>query len=224
MHRRRAQRLRSPFTSAPAAAPAVAAALVVALAGCGAPSYRFLANDTDDLALKVPRAWNLVRSGVPPAADGTAGPAGSWFAVYDAADHPALEHFTARHTAAPVAMIQSAVIDKAQGQALTDDRLRDILLPVTASGRETARQQGDFTGTGFRLLSDEQVSTRTADGVHVVFRYDLGEGPEIYDQIVVTDKTRTHVHVALVRCNEACYHSNRQVIADTIRSFTVRST
>jgi hypothetical protein len=196
---------------------------VVGLGACGPPTYRFTASAADDLALKVPRTWNLVNSGVPPSSDGTPSVAGNWFAVFDGAAHPSLAHVQAPHTTAPVALVRTVVVAKDQGQSLTDDDLRDLWLPVTAKGRTSAQSQG-FTGTGFRLIHDEKITTKTADGVHVVFGYDLGQGMEVFDQVVMTDKNKIRVHLLIVHCSQSCYDSNRQVISDSVRSFTVRRT
>jgi len=200
-----------------------AAALAVGLTACGAPVYRYTANDADDLVLKVPRSWNLVRSGVPPLQDGTPAPAGNWYAIYDAAPHPDVKHAGAPHTTDPVAWVQTFVVTKEQAAGLTDDDLRDILVPVSDAGRTSALLQGSFAGGAFRLFSDQKVTTRTATGVHVVFSYDLGNGAETFDKIVMLDRRQTRVHLLLVQCSKACYARDQRVIADSVRSFTVRT-
>ena len=59
--------------------------------------------------------------------------------------------------------------------------------------------------------------------MHVVFAYDGGQGPEVYDQIAVLDTRKTRVHSLLVHCTQACYDRNRSAITTTMRSFTVRT-
>jgi hypothetical protein len=202
---------------------AVTAAAVALVAACGPPGYQFMASDADDLALKVPRSWNLVNSGIPPTSDGTPAEAGNWFAVYDAAAKPSLDHVTAVHTIAPVAVVRTLVVTKEQGQTVTNDALKDAWLPVTEKSRAASVLQG-FTGTNFQLRTDETVHTKNADGVHVVFSYDLGQGPEVFDQIVLTDKNKIRVHLMLVHCSASCYDTARGAITDSMRSFTVRRT
>ena len=198
-----------------------AAALVVA--GCGAPGYRFASNDADDLALKIPRTWSLVSSGVPPQQDGTPGAAGNWFALYDGSTHPDAGHLGAAHTTAPVAWLRTYAITKDQGQGLTDDDLRDLFLPVTARARLNAISQGSFSARGFTMLRNETLTSRTATGVHVVFTYDLGGGTETFDKVVMLDRRLTRVHLLLVQCSKTCYDRQSAVIADSIHSFTVRT-
>jgi hypothetical protein len=199
----------------------VAGAALVALTACEAPSYRFSASPSDDLVVKIPRSWSTVRSGVPANSDGTPGQTGSWLAVYDAEPHPSVTHLLATHTTAPVALIRSYVVPAGQGSSISDDDLRDVLLPVTESGRADALAQG-FLATNFRLLTNEAINTKTAHGVHVVFSYDLGGGSEVFDKVAVTDQHRTRVHVFLVQCSQACFTHDNAAIAGAVRSFTVR--
>ena len=196
--------------------------LTVGVSACGPPNYRFEASDSHDLVIMVPRSWSLVKSGVPANSDGTPGAAGNWIAVFDGARHPSLDHATSDHALAPVAVLRTLVVTKDQGAAATDDTLRDLLLPVTAAGRQAAAASG-FTGTQFSLIDDQVINTKTAHGVHDVYAYNLGDGVEVYDQVAVTDASKTRVHVFFVHCTQACYAANRQQITDTVRSFTVKT-
>jgi hypothetical protein len=198
--------------------------LLLALTACGPPAYRFTANDADSLVVKIPRGWSLVRSGVPASSDGTPSAAGNWFAVYDGASHPTVDHVGSAHALAPVALVQTSVLDADQGRALTDDDMRDALLPVSEKGRAVAQLRGGSPGNDFHLISDEKVGDRTAAGVHVVFSYDLGQGPEVFDQVVMADQKKTRIHLLLVHCSQSCYDRNRGLITDSVRSFTVRPT
>jgi hypothetical protein len=194
--------------------------LAIALSACGAPQYRFYASDTNELVLKVPRSWTQVRAGVPVGSDGQQ-TTGNWVSYYDAAPRPSPEHVQSVHATSPTAVMATMAVTKEVGAALTDDELRDQVYPVSAPARAMAHVSG-FTSTGFTLHRDEPIQTRTARGIHVVFTYDHGQGPEVYDQVVVTDSRKTRVHVLLVHCTQACYESNRSDITETVRSFTVR--
>jgi hypothetical protein len=196
------------------------AALVLGLSACGAPPFRYYASDTDELVLKVPRSWTQVRAGVPVGSDGKQ-TTGNWLAMYDAAPRPSVDHVQSVHATSPAALLASVTVTKDIGAALTDDDLRDEVLPVSTAGRMLAAAKG-FTSTGFTLYTDQPIRTRTARGVHVVFTYDNGQGPEIYDQVSVTDSRNTHVHVLFVHCSRACYDRNRAAITETVRSFTVK--
>lgn len=196
--------------------------LAMGLSACGPPTYRFESSDTNDLVLKVPRTWSLVRSGVPANTDGTPADAGNWLAVFDSSNHPSLDHATSHHAVAPVAVVRTLVVTKDQGAAASDDTLRDLLWPVSPSGRQAAAATG-FTGTDFTMMADQTINTKQAHGVHVVYAYNLGEGLEVYDQIAVTDASKTRVHVFFVHCTKSCYEANRPQITATVRSFTVKT-
>jgi len=196
--------------------------LSLTVGACGPPDYRYEASQADDLVMRVPRSWTMVKSGVPAKSDGTAGDAGSWLAVFDAADHPSIDHAQANHAAAPVALAETAVVTKEKGASLSDDTLRDVFLPVSEDGRKTALLAG-FSGTGFKLMSDATINSKTAHGVHIVFTYDLNGQPEVFDQIAVADASKTRVHLLLVHCTKACYESHSSDITATVRSFTVKT-
>ena len=66
------------------------------------------------------------------------------------------------------------------------------------------------------------MKTPDAEGVHVVFGYDYGQGMEIYDKVVVTDPKRTRLHLLLVHCAQRCYDERRAEISHVTGSFTVK--
>jgi hypothetical protein len=197
--------------------------VLAALSACGPPSYRFEASKSDDVVIKMPRSWNLVQSGTPANSDGTAAAEGNWLAVFDSAPRPSLDHARSHHATAPVAVLRSLVVTRDEGTSATDDDLRDLLWPVSSTARSNAALTG-FAGTDFTLLADKKVDTKTAHGVHVVFSYNLGEGVEVYDQVAVTDASRTRIHVFFVHCSQACYDRDRSQITETMDSFTVKVT
>jgi hypothetical protein len=208
---------RWPSRRAALVAASVAACL---LGGCGdPPRYQFASSSADDVVIRLPWHWAQVRSGPPVASDGTTATDGSWYAVYDADPHPSLSHATTLSRPAPVVLARTVVIDKSVGAAVTDDELRDVTLPVTPAGRAAQAPAGaDFT-----LLLDQTVQTRTERGVHVLFTYDLGSGPEVFDQVAVLDTSKTRVHVLLVHCTRSCFDTNKNDIVAAVNSFTVKA-
>jgi hypothetical protein len=194
---------------------------LLALSACGPPTYRFETSSTNEVVLKMPKSWNLVRSGTPASDDGSAAPTGSYLAVYDSHSRPSIDNVRSHHTNQPVAILLTMAVTKDQGTATTDDELRDQVWPVSEGSRATAKLSG-FTGTDFKLMLDQHVDSRTAHGVHVVYTYDLGEGGEVYDQVAVTDARKTRIHLFVVHCSTECYAANRQTIASTMQSFTVK--
>jgi hypothetical protein len=202
-------------------ATAAVAAAVVALGGCGAPPYQFVTSTSDDVVIRLPRAWTVMRSGLPTNSDGTTPAAGSWIGVYDAATKPSLTHAQSMTATDPVAIGRTWVVSKDQGKTVTADDLRDLVFPVSAAGRS----QATLTGTKlpkFALLSDAQWSTKAASGVHVVYTYVLDKGEEVFDQVAVTDAAKTRVHLFFVHCTRACFEANKADITTSVASFTVK--
>jgi hypothetical protein len=198
------------------------AVLGLSLSACGPPTYRYESSDANDLVLKVPRSWTLVRSGIPANSDGTAADPGNWLAVFDSASKPSLDHARSTHATSPVAVVRTLVVTKDEGSTATDNTLRDVLWPVSDSGRQAATLSG-FTGTDFHEIADRTITTKAAHGVHVVYSYNLGEGSEVYDQVALIDAKKTRIHVLFVHCTQSCYDANRQEITSTMGSLTVKT-
>src|ERR1044072_1081708 len=156
----------------------LAAALVLtgALSACSAPSHTFVASPEDDLVLKLPRSWSTVRNN--PSADSTTGqPDGGWLGVFDAAATPDVKHVDLdSDVKEPVAYAQVSVLSGDQASGMNGDKLRDLLLPFTASSR--AQYATDPRAATFKQIADYDVHAPGGSGVHVVFSYDLGQGRE----------------------------------------------
>jgi hypothetical protein len=199
-----------------------AALLVVALAAvaCGAPSDTFVASPDNDLVIKLPRTWSTVRTAS--SADSATGqPDGGWNAVFDASRPPDASHVDlSSKVLAPVAYARVAVLSDDQASSMDADKLRDIMLPFTASAR--AQVSTDPRAATFKQISDYDVRSSVASGAHVVYSYDLGHGREVFDQIAMIGSQRTRVYLLLVRCDQSCYDTHRAEISAVVNSFTVK--
>lgn len=200
-------------------------AAVVVLAGCAAPGYRFVGSDDRDLVLRVPRDWNVVKtadvlkaSGVDPASRP------GWVAFYDAASRPSAAHMRGTSATAPVMAVQSLPISAEERAGLTDDGLRNLVLPVTTTAREAIGLTAT-PGPGqpeFHLISDQVLNSKSEHGVHVLFSYTIKGATEVYDQVVVTDPKKTRAHLVLVHCVQACFAQRADEIAGVTSSVTVK--
>ena len=112
------------------------------------------------------------------------------------------------------------VLSDDQASTMDGDKLRDILLPFTASAR--AQVATDPRAATFKQISDYNVRSPLASGVHVVYSYDLGQGREVFDQIAMVGTQRTRVYLLVVRCDETCYAAHRNEINGVLSSFTVK--
>jgi hypothetical protein len=198
----------------------VAAAAAVALVACAAPDHTFVSSPEADLVLRLPRSWSTVRNET--SSDSNTGqPDGGWNAVFDAAREPDAKHVDLSSSVkAPVAYARVTVLDSDTATGMNGDKLRDILLPFTASAR--AQVAGDPRAKTFKQISDYDVRSSVASGVHVVYSYDLGHGREVFDQIAMLGSKKTRVYLLVVRCDQACYDAHRTEIDQVTRSFTVK--
>jgi hypothetical protein len=194
--------------------------VLVLAAACAAPSATFVASPENDLVIKLPRSWSTVRDAA--SADSSTGqPDGGWNAVFDASHQPDATHVDlSSKVQAPVAYARVVVLGDDQAGSMNGDKLRDIMLPFTAAAR--AQVSTDPRAATFKQISDYNVRSSVASGVHVVYSYDLGQGREVFDQIAMVGTQRTRVYLLVVRCDEACYSAHRTEIAGVLSSFTVK--
>jgi hypothetical protein len=195
-------------------------AVVAALTACSAPEHTFVASPEADLVLKLPRSWSTVRNET--SASGVTGrPDGGWTAVFDAAHDPDAKHVDLNTSVkAPVAFAKVTVLDSDGATAMNGDKLRDIMLPFTAAAR--TQFAGDARVKTFQKISDYDVRSPVASGVHVVYSYDLGHGREVFDQIAMVGSRKSRVYMLVVRSDEASYESRKAQIAEIMKSFTVK--
>ena len=197
----------------------LATALVATLTGCAGPEYRFVGSDDRDLVIRMPRSWvpldtaaALKASGIDPATSTT-----TWTVFYDAATKPVIAHVKSISTDAPFMFAQSIPISAEQRSSVTDDQLRELMLPATPELREVATKAKDFV-----MLKDETVSKPKQHGKHVRYSYKIGTTTEIYDRIALTDPKRTAVHIVFVHCTKECFAAHPE-IDDVVTSLTLKS-
>jgi hypothetical protein len=197
--------------------------------GCAAPEFTYISDSSANTFFKVPYSWHRI-SDVSLAAQfkslGSAlGPTGTWDIAYDAAPAPAAGHLFSPRATKPFAFAFVTPPSASATQSLTDDRLRDVLLPVTSAGRLAAAQGGTFPLTHFRLLRDTLI--KLGQGVHGVwdtFEYTYPGGiTDTFGKVVLTNVHSTQLYVLIVHCISTCYSQNRAQLDTIMSSFIVRS-
>ena len=194
-------------------------------AGCAAPQFTYVADSSANTYFKVPYSWHRISDDSLAAEfkslGSTLGQAGTWDTAYDAAPAPAAVHLVSPNATMPFAFAFVAPLS----QSLSDDRLRDVVLPVTPAGRLAAAQGGTFPLTHFRLLRETLI--KPGQGVHGVadtFEYTYPGGiTDTFGKVVLTNTHGTQLYVLIVHCVSTCYSQNRAQLDTIMSSFTVRS-
>jgi hypothetical protein len=198
-------------------------------AGCAAPQFTYVADSSASTYFKVPYGWHKISDGSLAAQLKTPGTllgpgSGTWEVAYDAAQAPAAVHLFSPVATQPFAFAFVAPLSASASSAMSDNGLRDVLLPVTSAARAAATQ-GKFPLTGFHLLRDTVV--KPGPGVHGVwdtYTYTYPGGiTDTFDQVALTNSDKSQLYVLLVHCVAACYSQERNQFNTIMSSFTVRS-
>jgi hypothetical protein len=202
---------------------------VGAAAGCAAPQFTYVADSSANTYFKVPYGWHRI-SDVSLAAQfktpsSALGQNGTWDIAYDAALAPTAVHLFSPNATKPFAFAFVAPLNLSASQTLSDNGLRDVLLPVTSAARLAAEQGGRFPLTHFRLLRDRVI--KPVSGVHGVwdtYSYTYPGGTtDTFDQVALTNSDKSQLYVLMVHCIATCYTHDRDQIDTIVSSFTVRS-
>ena len=200
---------------------------VLAVAGCGAPQFRYAADSSANAYFKVPHQWHpindlslafeLQRAGY------TAG-GQPWEVSYDAGMAPSVHHVVSSTASQPVAQALVAPVTSAASNAMSYNLLRNLVLPVSSANRQLAAQHG-FPLKGFKLYRDSIITPGTGvHGVREIFSYTYPDGhTDTFDQVALTNSDATMVYLLLVHCLSTCYSKNFSQIDTVMTSFTVRS-
>jgi len=198
-------------------------------AGCAAPQYTYVSDTSANTYFKVPYGWHRISDVSLAAQFKTPGNAlgqnGTWDIAYDAAPAPAAVHLFSPDATKPFAFAFVTPLNLSASRSLSDNGLRDVLLPVTSAARLAAAQAGSFPLTHFRLLRDAEV--KPGPGVHGVwdtYSYTYPGGTtDTFDQVALTNSDKSQLYVLMVHCIARCYSQNHDQIDTIVSSFTVRS-
>jgi hypothetical protein len=200
-----------------------------AAAGCAAPQFTYIADSSANAYFKVPYGWHRISDVSLAAQFKTPGSAlgqnGIWDIAYDAAPAPTAVHLFSPNATKPFAFAFVTPLSSSASQSMSDDRLRDVLLPVTAASRLAEAQGGSFPLTHFRLLRDQVIKPGPqVHGVWDTYSYTYPGGTtDTFDQVALTNSDKTQLYVLMVHCVATCYSQNRDQIDTIVSSLTVRS-
>jgi hypothetical protein len=210
---------------------ALGAAVIVGLAGCGSPAFHYVKNSDEQLYFKVPSSWhkvdptqleNEVSSTDPDSASRKVERELRWLVAYDASDKPDAGHIFAPTSDEPIVYANVQILPEAVRGGVSYDVLRDMILPVTDSARESATQAG-VPLEGFELLRDEVLTPGKVHGVRVTYNYKILGGPlQTFDLTAYTTDDASRIYMLLVRCSAKCYQERSGELDDIVESFTVK--
>jgi hypothetical protein len=201
--------------------------LGVALVGCAAPQFTYVANSSTNTYFKVPYAWHKISDSSLSSElrSATGGAGGAWTVAYEAGLKPKAGDFLSFGTAHPFVFAEVGQLNSAASNELSYDSLRDFFLPVTASARQNASAQG-FPLTGFKQIRDQMLSlSQGVHGVRETFQYTFNGGiTDTFDEVALTNADQTVVYLLVLHCTTSCYSNDQTEINDVMSSFTIRST
>jgi hypothetical protein len=199
----------------------------LALVGCAAPQFTYVADSSAKAYFKVPNYWHKIDDTSLAAqlkTNGFSAGTGTWDAGFDAAGIPSATHVLSASVSRPFALALVAPLSSAASNAMSYNLLRDFILPVTSTSRQNAAKSG-FPLTGFQLLADGVIAPGSGvHGIREVYSYTYPNGAtDTFDQVALTNSNDTMVYLLLVHCLSTCYSKNTGAIDTVMQSFTVRS-
>ncbi|MER5997190.1 hypothetical protein ABT120_01365 [Nonomuraea angiospora] len=197
---------------------AVTVAILMLSACAGQPEFHYVRDSAGTTYFKVPSSFTqlnadpieLYLSGDQPNSVAALLRAQRvWSTAFDQSAEPSVNHLLG--STEPFVYATVHQLTEEQRDAISLNRLRDFVLPVTSQMRELYAQQGMATGQpsmfkNFALLNDEVMTMDNgARGVRVRFEYQIGEDVQTFDQTAILDEKGATVSVMLIGCQSVCF-------------------
>jgi hypothetical protein len=188
--------------------------LGVAVSGCAAPQYTYVANSGQNTYFKVPAGWHKVSM------KGTS-TAGGWLVAYEAGSKPTSNDFSSFATTQPFVFAEVVPLSATQSSEMSYNTLRDSTLPVTSTARSADTTSGL---TGFQQMRDQVLTPgQGVHGVRETFAYTYSGLTDTFDEIALTNADQTVVYLLVLHCTTSCYSHDQTEINSVMSSFTIRS-
>ncbi|MET8867114.1 hypothetical protein ABZW11_29580 [Nonomuraea sp. NPDC004580] len=193
-------------------------AAILTLSACGQPEFTYVRDKGGTTYFKVPASFKqldaypieLYLSGDHPHSQAALLRAQRvWSAAFDQSAQPSVAHLLG--SADPFVYATVHLLTAEQRDAISLNRLRDFILPVTEQTRALYAQRAMATGQAplfnrFEALSDDVLSLDGgARGVHVRFNYQIGAYVQTFDHTAILDEKGATVSVMLIGCRSTCY-------------------
>ncbi|MGP3913065.1 hypothetical protein [Nonomuraea sp. 10N515B] len=193
-------------------------AAIFMLSACGQPEFTYVRDRTGTTYFKVPASFTQLNasaiemylSGDHPNSQAAQLRAQRvWSTAFDQSTQPSVDHILG--SADPFVYATVHQLTEEQRDAISLNRLRDFVLPVTEQVREAYLQQSIATGqpptlNNFELLNDEVLTLDAgARGVRVRFNYQIGNDVQTFDHTAILDEKGSTVSVMLIGCQSLCF-------------------
>ncbi|MEW9549267.1 lipoprotein [Nonomuraea sp. NPDC050783] len=191
---------------------------VTLLSACGQPEFTYVRDRDGTTYFRVPSSFTQLDanpierylSGDHPSSQAAALRARLvWSTAFDQSADPSVDHLLG--STEPFVYATVHQLTEEQRDAISINRLRDFVLPVTEQMRELYLQQTTATGQmpvfrNFELLDDQLLSLDGgAKGVRVRFNYQIGNHVQTFDHTAILDEKGERVSVMLIGCQVSCY-------------------
>lgn len=198
--------------------------VAVAVSGCAAPQYTYVANSSQDTYFKVPWGWHQISATSLASELKTANAGGAdWTTAYQGGTKPTAKDFLGFDTPQPFVFAEVLALDPTEASTMTDAELRDGFLPVSSTARSSAAQEG-FPFTGFKQIRDQTLElSQGVHGVRETFDYSYTGRSDTFDEVALTNSAKSLVYLLVLHCTTSCYSSDQTQINDVMSSFTIRS-
>ncbi|QFY11279.1 hypothetical protein GBF35_36025 [Nonomuraea phyllanthi] len=191
---------------------------VLMLSACGQPDVHYVRDEAGTTYFAVPSSFTQLDSepieqflsgGNPSSVAAAVRAQRVWSTAFDQAAQPSVDHLLG----SPDPFIYATVhqLTEEQRNAVSLNRLRDFILPVTDQVRELYAQKAAATGqpllfTNFMLIKDEELTLEDgARGVRVRFEYQIGQDMQMFDHTAILDAKGATVSVMLIGCESVCF-------------------
>jgi len=199
--------------------------VAVAVSGCAAPQYTYIANSSENTYFKVPYSWHKISdSSLSSELKATNGGGAGWTTAYQAGAKPTAKDFLGFDISRPFVFAEIGALSSTETSEMSDSALRDIFLPVSSTARSSAAEEG-FPLTNFKQIRDETLKlSQGVHGVREIFDYTYTGGiTDTFDEIALTNSAQSTVYLLVLHCTTSCYSSDQTQINDVMSSFTIRS-
>lgn len=205
--------------------------LALPLSACGAPSYHYVKNSSDQTYFKVPAQWHEIDEKAlhtalsdvdPDSATSEAIDKITWSVAYDADADPSASHLLGLGSDQPFVFATVRRLTDTEQGAISLNLLRDLFLPVTESARQKASESG--TGlSGFELLRDDVLTPGDGiRGVRTTYSYSASlSGLQTFDLTAYTSDDG-QLYWMVIRCSAKCFKDRKSELDAIAESFTVR--